>query len=114
MPGLQRADLGGDAKQLSDKILDMRGQIDNQIRVLFARQRLRMRARFHEAVEQGDVGGFEMLDKGGVQPHQAFPAVQLFKLKACWEAELIGHSIHLMCCGGKRYPRASNKKFSYV
>ena len=39
MLGLERAQFGGYAEQLTDEILDMRRELDDEIGLLFARQR---------------------------------------------------------------------------
>ena len=56
MPRLQRSHIGGDPKQLADKILNMWRQIDHQFRKLFSRAQFA--ACIYQAVKQAYVNGF--------------------------------------------------------
>ncbi len=62
----QLGDLGFDAEQGTEEILEMRAEIDQQLRMILGLQRLGIGARGGQAGQQVRVRGFQMVEKGGV------------------------------------------------
>ena len=69
MTRLQGLDLGRDAKQATDEIVEMRGQIDQQLAFVLVRKRVGRGAAGLQAGRQGCVDLRDKPDKSCIQPH---------------------------------------------
>ena len=94
--GLERAQVGGYPEQLADEILDVRRQFDNEIGLLFARQRAGVSPGVKQALRQRRVGRLQLLQERLVQASQSFLAVQVLKREPKPEIELIRTGMHLV------------------
>ena len=77
----ERLHLGFDAEQASDKIIEMRRDRDQQIRLGLRRQRGRVGTTREQPVAQCGVGFAEEREECGVEPSQSVSRVEIFERK---------------------------------
>ncbi len=94
MASLQRADFGGNAEQFTDEVLKGRRDGDHQLRLLFARERAGIRARFHQVLQQRGIGRPQGAAKSRVQTHQTIPSVQVLEGESERQMELVVVRVH--------------------
>jgi hypothetical protein len=84
----QSPHLARNAEQLADKILEMRRQIDQQVRFLARFQRRRVAPRRHQAIVQLHLAGREMRDKSTIQAHEPVAIVKIGEHEAVLENKI--------------------------
>jgi hypothetical protein len=92
--GLERAQVGGDAEKLADEILDVRRQFDDEIGLLFARERAGIQSSICQALTERLVGRMEVIEERLIQTSQTFPFIQVFKRESKPQIELIRTGMH--------------------
>ncbi len=90
MARLKRAHFACDAEKISDEILEMRREFDQQVGFRLDVERFGIGARGHEAFGQCCAAGFEMSEEGGVEPHQPLAPVQILESQSVFETKF-GH-----------------------
>jgi len=79
---LQRPHLVRDAEHLADKVFEMRGQIDEKVRLSLALDRVWLPPCYHKPVVKRDIGLGKMGDKRPIDSYEAMPVVKIGKGKA--------------------------------
>ncbi len=88
MPRLQGPHLGRDPEQLAEKILDMRRQIDDEVRFGRMPEPLRIAPRRHQSMVQRSIAFGKMADKRPIDPHQPVAVVKIGERKFVFQAEV--------------------------
>ncbi len=91
---LQRANLGSDAEQRAEEILDMRRQFDQQLRFRRMSEPVRIAPPRHQPVVQRNICFGEMRDKGAIDAHEAVAIVKIGEREPVREKE-IGHELRV-------------------
>ena len=76
---LQRPHFVRDAEQLADKVFEMRGQIDEKVRLSLALQRVWLLTCRHKPVVQRNIGLGKMCDKRLIDSYETMPVVKIGK-----------------------------------
>ena len=82
MPGLQGGEFLLDPEQLPDEVLDVRRQLDDQLRLLFRHQARRVASGRLEPGVEVRRAPEELVEEGGVQAEQAVPPVEVAEREA--------------------------------
>ena len=93
--GLERAEVGGYAEKLTDEILHMRRQLDNQVGLFFARKRTRVIPGIKQLLRESWICRMEVFLERLIQTSQTFLFIQVFKRKSKPQIELISTGMHL-------------------
>src|SRR6202022_4547201 len=104
---LQRSDLGSNAEQLADEILEMGGQLDDEVGLGLMLDRVRIASRRHQPVVQRDVALSEMSDERLVEPNEAVAVVKIREGEPVLEGEIGHRGSEIHAAGGGSIPPIS-------
>ena len=82
-------DLGGDAEQLTDELVDDRCEVEQQSGLLFGCDRRRLASRGRKPRRQRRIGGPEVSEESSVDPHEAVASIKILKAQTEAEREVV-------------------------
>ena len=112
MTRLERAHLSLDPEEIADEILEMRREVDQQLRVHLGLERVGIAPRRHQPVVQIRIGRAEPCDERRIETHEPVAAVQILEGEIVLELEFAdGHprvQIESACAPKDAAPRSSS------